>query len=122
MTDKPYYEHDCDACVFLGKFTFDAPHLEDDGVHARSYTKRMTVDLYCCPSEVLGPSIIARYQSEDSAYSSMPAKIIREHQVEMARCPSTYSPALLEGLKRAEKAEPTCTFDAAILKSEGDLW
>jgi len=108
VTDTPYYEHDCDSCVYLGKFTFDAPHLEDDGVHARSYTQRMTVDLYCCPREALGPSIIVRYQSEDSAYSSMPAEMIREHQVEMARCPSTNGPALLEGLKRAEEQELVC--------------
>lgn len=44
------FEHDCNACVFLG-------HVDKH-------------DLYFCPNDILGPTVIARWSSEGPDYSS----------------------------------------------------
>jgi len=56
----PQYTHDCDACVFLG------PYRAQD----RKY------DLWVCPSEIGGPSLIARFSSEGPDYGSMLASML----------------------------------------------
>lgn len=49
--DKPQFEHDCNACKFLGR----AEHFP--------------ADLYFCPQGNI-PTIIARFSSDPSDYSS----------------------------------------------------
>jgi hypothetical protein len=49
-TDKPRYEHDCNACTFLGQY-------ED-------------YDLYFCLRGGNRPTVIYRYGDEGSQYSS----------------------------------------------------
>lgn len=67
--EKPRYQHDCDACVFLGYYG--------------------NVDLYCC-NQHGHPTVIARYSSTGSDYSS---GIVFARQV----------PALAVALERARK-------------------
>lgn len=52
----PRFEHDCDKCVHLGPFQM--------------------YDLYLCPKQALGPSVIARYGSEGPDYTSSPVKLV----------------------------------------------
>jgi hypothetical protein len=58
---KPSFTHGCEACSFLGHFT-DLPSGE-------------SWDLYYCPSQVLGGSIVARHGDSGSEYASIPLKI-----------------------------------------------
>lgn len=53
---KPLYKHDCNKCIFLGS-VFDVLNKVD-------------ADLYCCPMEVSGPSILVRYSSDGPDYWS----------------------------------------------------
>lgn len=54
----PKFTHDCDACVFLGRFADDTKqHFQDEVIHP--------CDLYICKN-----SIIARYSSEGGDYVS----------------------------------------------------
>lgn len=54
--DRPTFVHDCDACVFLGGAT--CPE-----------SKRFA-DLYYCPNPTFEATVIARWSSEGSEYSS----------------------------------------------------
>lgn len=56
---EPKYKHDCNNCVYLDTLT--------------DYGKE-EVDLYICDTK----SIIARYNSNESSYSSYPIKVLRE--------------------------------------------
>ena len=47
---KPLYEHDCEACIYLGAHN--------------------SIDLYLCPHEIGGPTVIARYSSYPPDYTS----------------------------------------------------
>jgi hypothetical protein len=51
---KPVFEHDCKACVYLGT-------IKD---------KRDLYDLYYCPADLLGPTVIARWSSNGPDYMS----------------------------------------------------
>lgn len=50
---KPKHQHDCTRCVFLGA------HIHQGTWH----------DLYYCPVDLMGPTIIARF-GEDGDYMS----------------------------------------------------
>jgi hypothetical protein len=50
MPDKPLYEHDCEACYFLGSFNGD--------------------DLYYCGQAGVVDTVIARHSSEGHDYGS----------------------------------------------------
>ena len=52
----PLHTHDCDCCIFLGRHS-DKNFPEE-------------LDLYFCPSQSYTPTVIARYDSEPSAYLS----------------------------------------------------
>jgi hypothetical protein len=52
--EKPKFTHDCDHCVFLGRYF--------------SKTWEEEVDLYVCPSDT--PTIIARYGDDGPNYGS----------------------------------------------------
>lgn len=77
MTDQPLYEHDCTSCVFLGNFESEGDKY----------------DLYYCPGGGY-PTVIARYGSEGSHYSS---------GIEIAR--TGHCPHLGEALRRARERE-----------------
>lgn len=63
MKQQPLYQHDCDVCIYLGRYSSDClgPLLE--------------FDLYLHPvhQHPLGGSIIARYGNEGPDYESVPA-------------------------------------------------
>lgn len=100
--EQPYFEHDCERCVFLGKHTYHAPHCTEKH---EEYTILTTVDLYYCPGceNDMGGSLIARFQSEGSEYASMPASLLLRERKRMTAQPSTHGPAMLEALDRAIK-------------------
>lgn len=56
---QPFYQHDCDKCVYLGSATINT----------------VNVDFYVCDSG-LWPTIITRHSDEGSDYESMPAHLI----------------------------------------------
>lgn len=93
---EPRYDHDCEQCVFLGRFDHDGP-LSDGN------TERMECDLYACPGSIMGGSLIARHSSDGPEYSSMPTEMVIEHQNRMREQPSTYSAGLLEALRRYQE-------------------
>jgi hypothetical protein len=100
--EQPYFEHDCAKCIFLGKHTYHAPHCTAE---REEYTILTTVDLYYCPNSesFSGGSLLARFNSEDSEYSSCPASLLLRDRKHREAEPSTHSPALLEALDRAIK-------------------
>jgi len=90
---KPHFEHDCNECEYLGSTTFPAPHYDRD--NDKSWTVQTQADLYCCGErDILGPTVIARFSSEGSDYSSCPASILRASYLKMSEF-STSSPALI---------------------------
>lgn len=59
MTETPGHEHDCDGCVFLGRW--------------------FSSDLYYCEQRAHGiPTVIARHSSQDPDYTS---GLVLEHMV-----------------------------------------
>jgi hypothetical protein len=54
--DTPLYEHDCEGCVYLGRF-------DDDTYHERE------LDLYFCGSQ-WGSTVVARYSDSGPDYHS----------------------------------------------------
>lgn len=60
--EEPQYEHDCNACKFLGTYTF-----QEEG-----YTYMGTTDLYYCANKEHPSlsSLLARYSDEASEYTS----------------------------------------------------
>ncbi len=62
---KPLFIHDCDGCVFLGRYQYRAETF-DRKIGLRDY------DLYICVSGLgqIDVSLIARYGSEGSEYAS----------------------------------------------------
>lgn len=99
----PYFKHDCSGCEFLGNFGYHAPLSTGE-------TTPMNVDLYVCrggPSSILGGTIVARHANEGPEYASMPMDIIKMMipEIEKTGKHSTYSPALIEGYKRAQSKE-----------------
>lgn len=63
------YDHDCDACEFLGHIA--GPNPYDAGTPYQRW------DLYYCPSSERG-TILARYGDVDSEYLSCPLSILRQ--------------------------------------------
>lgn len=59
VNEKPLYEHDCDQCVFLGRFESD-----------KSLDSKKTIfDLYLCGSNDY-PTVVARYGVGGPEYKS----------------------------------------------------
>jgi hypothetical protein len=52
--DKPYYKHDCTACIFLGGCFYQSDRY----------------DLYACRQDIGGYTVIARWGSEGPDYTS----------------------------------------------------
>jgi hypothetical protein len=98
----PKYTHDCDACTFLGPYTYDAPMVEG--------TEEITADLWYCSTAAGGPTLIARFSSDGPDYGSCPINIVERDYIpraERGEKQSTAGPAIVEAyhrMKRAEKA------------------
>jgi hypothetical protein len=56
VNENPKFIHDCEACVFLGRYF--------------SKTWEEEVDLYVCPNSVLGATIIVRFGDDGPDYGS----------------------------------------------------
>lgn len=80
---KPYYKHDCDQCVFLG---IDEENKED---------------LYYCPEQIGGGTIIARRSSDGPEYTSYLAEFFERK--EFIASIKTYRPSLIKAYKLAQK-------------------
>lgn len=65
--------HDCEACEFLATVVGPDPFYRG---------KVVQFDLYFCPDQALGGSLIARYDSEGPAYLST-ARDILKHDLQM---------------------------------------
>ena len=90
------YQHDCEACVYLGEYGYHAPMVEG--------TEWKEVELYHCKQagSCMGGSIIARYGSKGSNYASCPVSLIRrDYLTRAAGEMSTYCPAIIEGYRRS---------------------
>lgn len=59
---NPQYEHDCEACVFLGRCAYVDPH---SGIEVNA-------DLYHCKGILEGGTIVARVGDEPADYASTP--------------------------------------------------
>lgn len=66
------YKHDCSDCRFLG--TVQGPHPR----MATTIPPHVVYDLYVC-ERADGGSVIARYGSEGSHYSSTPLSLLSSH-------------------------------------------
>lgn len=91
--ETPQHQHDCDRCQFLGRFEFDGPLSDGTTEHFKS-------DLYVCPEQVLGPSLIGRFSDDGPDYVSSPMEIVVQHEARMRAEPATHTPALIEALER----------------------
>lgn len=81
---KPKYQHDCAACQFLGQ----------------SLRRGRIYDLYICPSDIAGATVIARLGDEGPDYLSHPVNVIpyvRQHS------PAFEGSPLNDAYKLAEK-------------------
>ena len=80
----PKYQHDCEACQFLG--------------HHRGH------DLYVCrnPRNEGLSSIIARFADQDSHYASFPMDVMRTIAAGEGHAASKTTEILLEAYKRAQ--------------------
>ncbi len=61
----PYFQHDCDSCVYLGSSKWETSH--DGKIHMR--------DHYFCPDCDAG-TVISRYSSDGGDYLSVSVKNI----------------------------------------------
>lgn len=94
MDERPRFTHACNACQFLGCFTYEV----DD--------RRWDVDLYACPrlaTERLeyDRTIIARFGSDGPEYASLSVEDIRCRPADLR--PSTWSLGLQEGVRRIDE-------------------
>jgi hypothetical protein len=67
-TQKPQYKHDCNKCIFLGRYRVADKETQN------YYPGNKSVDLYYCK----GSGIVARYGNEGSEYSSAPVGCANE--------------------------------------------
>ena len=72
------YTHDCEACISLG--TYEVSKGDYEGKY----------DLYYCPADIFGPTIVVRYGNEGPEYYSFIGR-------------KTSNPAMIEALKRVDE-------------------
>lgn len=106
--EKPLYTHDCANCVFLGRYTYDAPHATGVGENRREWTEPKTVDCYYCHSQSsMGGTMLARFSSNGPDYSSCTADILDQNIEKMLAKPihqlGTFTPGYIAAFLRAEK-------------------
>lgn len=89
----PQHKHDCNRCVFLGRYSFDGPLSTGETEHFES-------DLYVCQSQILGPSLLGRFSDDGPDYVSCPLELVERDEIARRENPSTHGPALLEALNR----------------------
>ena len=83
----PRFQHDCDRCKYLGSLRYLAPMASPHP------PKMKYAELYFCPAEVSGPSVIARFGSVGPDYASSLASLVARdvHNINQ----STSGPALV---------------------------
>ena len=82
-TEQPMYEHDCDACIFLGR--------ADGAAMGWSVAE---VDLYFCANSMFGPQYVMRYGDDGPEYCSGNV----ENDLTWPRSQEVYRRALERGL------------------------
>lgn len=88
--EKPFFTHDCPSCVFLGCCMREPQTKYSPGGSMLYWYPQL--DLYFCPKQVGGPTVIARYGSDGPDYcSGLPFAVEGEFGI----------PELLEAKKRA---------------------
>lgn len=97
---EPQYQHDCDACQFLGRYAQKVVYVNGD-------QELMSFDLYFCKGAAassLGGTIIARHASKGSEYSSMPRDVFKSLMDRVGEgLHSTFYPALKEAFERSKE-------------------
>jgi hypothetical protein len=69
----PKYTHDCDKCQFVARVSMQGTDS----------------DWYVCPQDLLGATVIGRYSSEGSDYTSCPVDILDKASYAIAWRPAT---------------------------------
>lgn len=89
---KPRFQHDCDACQFLGHVYYPGPLITGESPLRHA-------DLYFCKQAdaAMGSTVIARFSSKGSDYASTPVRILEGHYLKSAAQGhlSTSGPALI---------------------------
>ncbi len=99
MEEKPQFQHDCEKCIFLGRYG-------ENYYNTRSMQNEwIEYDLYHCGGETNWPTVIARYGNEGPQYSSGLSAILGDE--EFAKVHLGY---LFEAKKRAEKRGLNCEY------------
>lgn len=62
---KPNFKHDCEKCVFLGEHLF----IDNFTVGVNPDVVRVC-DLYVCPQDDRGPTVVARFSDDGADYKS----------------------------------------------------
>jgi hypothetical protein len=68
--NNPVYLHDCDACIFVGTYTFDKCYHQHQEPN----------DVYICKQGGLGWTMIWRYSDNGRDYMSTPIAILKENR------------------------------------------
>lgn len=110
--EVPKFRHDCAACIFLGRYTFQSPRHTGGSLY-------VPADLYVCqPDRPMDATLIVRHSDERQEYASFLASLlIRNHEALSTR-PTSFSRGLLEGLKRACQKSLTGTFMRILFDQE----
>lgn len=98
----PIFKHDCNQCEFLGSFTFDSPRFHEN----KNWIEPTTVDLYICKdirNKVRFDTFIARRGNEGKEYTSIDRWVVEDHKWLERTDHSSFSPAIVEAYKRANK-------------------
>lgn len=81
MRREPQYEHDCEKCVYLSDYG--------------------DYDLYWCPQDPVGETVLARFGNEGPDYVSCPPSLIR-HEMADHPLPVAVRRAMEMGLIRSQ--------------------
>lgn len=88
---KPIYQHDCEACTFLGTWTGNQTHFEG------TTGGEGTWDLYFCGTHTRG-SVICRYGDEGSEYCSSSISRTSPSLIDLYPYKECYDRAVKKGL------------------------
>lgn len=92
VKEQPQFQHDCDTCRFLGRYTYDAKFSTD--------VRPVSVDLYVCRAN----TFIARYGDEGQYYSSFDRSTLELSDILVpGRLVSTYTTGVIEAYHRCKR-------------------
>lgn len=68
---KPKYQHDCEACTYLGTIIYPSPLADGTAPFSNA-------DLYYCGrrKDIMEGTLVARHSSDGPDYSSVPVSIV----------------------------------------------